>query len=527
MNAQATNLAALLDRRPFPGYQESIPTFRSLLVFHDPQCESSAARAHVLDLTERLADEPEAPPRRVSIPCVYDGEDLPDVARAAGMTQAELVRLHAGHDWRVFIVGFTPGFPYLGIGDPRLDIPRRATPRLRVPAGSVAMARAQTGIYPWVTPGGWHLIGRTDPGLLFDLHRDPPSTCLPGDEVRFQPVAELPPPAPRTGSGPVPAEAVGEAAFEVERGGLQTTVQDLGRPGHQRYGVPPSGAADPRSLILANRLVGNPDRAAGLECLLPGPVLSFRRPVLCALGGADHRATLHRPGRPAWPIPVGLSFLAPRRAVLRFTGPPTGMRVYLACAGGVEAPEVLGSRSTYLTAGFGGYRGRALRSGDRISLGEAPANARESRYLREARRPPVEGDLRLRISLGPQEDCFTADCLEGLEAGRWTVSNDANRMGFRLAGPRLEHRPGRSEIVSDANPPGTIQTPPAGRPIVLGPDRGTTGGYPKLGSVVGPDLGALAQALPGTGVRFEVVSLEQARSIALAEARRLEALGVG
>ncbi len=523
LNARAAGLAARLEREPFDGFEEAIPTFRSVLVCHDPAADPEAIRAHTLDLARRVRGEREAPPRRIEFPCVYDGEDLPEVAAQAGVSAAELIRLHAERDYRVFLIGFTPGFPYLGMADPRLDIPRRPIPRVRVPAGSVALARAQTGVYPWVTPGGWHLIGRMDPSLLFDRERDPPSRCRPGDRVRFLPVSELPE-APRPAApavSPPDRPAALEAAFEVERGGLLTTVQDLGRPGYQRYGVPWSGAADPASLAFANRAVGNPDGAAGLECSLVGPVLRFLQPRLAALGGADHRAVLHPPGKSAWPIPLGMSFLAAAGSVLRFAGPPSGMRTYLAVAGGIRVPAVLGSRATYLIAGFGGFEGRALRAGDRLSTGEVPAAARENRYLPEARRPPETGTLRLRLSLGPQQDCFTGECLRTLGEQRFSVSNDSNRMGIRLDGPTLTHRRGRQEIVSDANPRGAIQVPPAGRPIVMGADQGTTGGYPKIGSVVTPDLARLAQALPGTSVRLEVVSLEAARAITLAERSRI------
>lgn len=521
LNERATALAALLEREPFEGFREAVPTFRSVLVFHDPEADPEAIRSAALDLARRAGREPARPPRRIEFPCVYDGEDLPDVAARIGVSVEELIRIHSGRDYRVFIIGFTPGFPYLGMADPRLDIPRRPIPRVRVPAGSVSMARAQTGIYPWVTPGGWHLLGRMDPALLFDPGKSPPSGCLPGDQVRFLPVAELPErPAGETAAPPPPK---GPPALEVERGGLLTTVQDLGRPGYQRYGVPWSGAADPASLRLANRAVGNPDGAAGLECTLMGPVLRFRRPLLTALGGADHRAVLHLPGGGRWPVPVGTSFLAPEGSVLRFAGPPDGMRTYVTLAGGIDVPEVLGSRATYLTAELGGFEGRALRSGDRLHVGPTPQGALENRFEPDARRAPSAGPLRLRISLGPQEFAFTGECVDRLSELRFTVSNDSNRMGVRLDGPILEHREGMKEIVSDANPHGTIQVPPGGHPIVMGADQGITGGYPKIGTVVAPDLARLAQALPGAEVGLDVVSLEEAREITLADVARRRA----
>ena len=173
LNERATALAALLEREPFDGFREAIPTFRSVLVFHDPEADPEAIRAHALDLARGAGREPARPPRHIELPCVYDGEDLPEVAAQAGVSVEELIRIHSEREYRVFIIGFTPGFPYLGMADPRLDIPRRSVPRVRVPAGAVAMARAQTGIYPWVTPGGWHLLGRMDPGAPLRSRQEP------------------------------------------------------------------------------------------------------------------------------------------------------------------------------------------------------------------------------------------------------------------------------------------------------------------------------------------------------------------
>lgn len=516
-NIRAAALAELLHRETPEGFREAVPAYRSVLVVHDPAADPAELRRETLALAARAGREPPPAPRRMEIPCVYDGEDLPEVARLAGVSPKELVEIHAGRDYRVFVLGFTPGFPYLGMTDPRLDLPRRSTPRIRVPAGSVALARAQTGIYPWVTPGGWHLIGRTDPAILFDVQKSPPSALLPGDRVRFLPVAELPE-APGGGASPARApRPEGARPFaEVVKPGLQTTVQDLGRRGHLRHGVPRAGAADPRSLLFANRAAGNPDGAPGLECTLLGPELRFVRDTLAALGGADLGALLETGGGVRWRAPVGASFLAPEGSRLRFAGPPTGMRAYLAVAGGIAVPRVLGSAATYLTSAFGGVEGRALRAGDRLFAGPPPEGARENRYEPNARRPAADR-MTLRVSLGPQDDCFTDECLASLGDREWTVSNDSDRMGVRLAGPLLTHREGRKEIVSDANPPGAIQVPPSGLPIVMGADQGTTGGYPKIGCVVGPDLARLAQALPGTAVRFEAVSLDEAREITLSE----------
>lgn len=523
LNARATALARLLDEEPFEGYRESLPSYRSVLVLHDPAADPKAIRKHALRLARRASPEAPPPRRRIEIPCVYDGEDLPLLAERSGLPVEEVVRLHAGRDYRVLAMGFVPGFAYMGMMDPRLDVSRRATPRLRVPAGSLITARRQVGIYPWEAPTGWRVLGRVDPRLLWNLDRRPPTPYFAGDVVRFAPVSRLPE-SDSTRPAPAPTGDF-DARIEVEKGGLLTTVQDLGRFGHLHLAVPRSGASDPVSLRLANRAVGNPDTAAGLEMTLVGPVLRFRGAALFALGGADHRAVLQLPGRPPWRVPLGTSIRAPAGSVLRFPGPPAGLRPYLAVAGGIAAPAVLGSRSTYRLARLGGLEGRRLRAGDRLPVGPEPPGAREHRYLPEAIRRPASGALRLRISLGPQEDCFPPQCLAELPNLRFRVSGDSNRMGVRLEGPRLTHTPGGDEIVSDGSPPGAVQVPASGQPIVMGPDQGVTGGYPKLGVVVEPDLHRLAQALPGSEVAFDVVSPDEARRIALEERARIAAVG--
>lgn len=520
LSARSAALADLLAEDPFDGYLESLPSYRSVLVLHDPAADPAAIREHALRLARRAAARSPAPRTRHEIPCVFDGEDLPELAARAGLAAADVVRLHTKRDYRVLSLGFVPGFPYMGLADPRLDIPRRPVPRVRVPAGSLITARRQLGMYPFEAPTGWSVLGRVDPGMLWDLSRDPPTRCRAGDLVRFRPVAELPQAEVRT---PPPARAGPDArpVLEVEKGGLLTTVQDLGRFGYLHLAVPRSGASDPVSLRLANRVVGNPDGAAGLEIALVGPVLRFRRRALFALGGSDLRAVLDLPGRPPWRVPLATAVRAPKGAVLRFVGPPTGLRTYFVVAGGIEVPQVLGSRSTYQLASFGGLEGRALRRGDLLHAGPEPEGAKEHRFLPEAVSPPASAFLRLRMSLGPQEDAFTPRSLEELPDLGFTVSGDSNRMGVRLEGPRLTHVPGGHEIVSDASPPGAVQVPASGQPIVMGPEQGATGGYPKLGAVVAPDLARLAHALPGSEVAFEIVPEEEARRITLTELRRL------
>ena len=505
LNARVVALDRALARSPFAGLREAVPTYRALLVLYDP---ARAAFTEVRDaLLARAAAVPEALPRgRLhEIPTRYGGEDGPDlaaVARDHGLAEAQAIALHSSVAYTAFMVGFTPGFAYLGLLPEALEVPRKATPRVRVPAGSVAIAGRQTAVYPVASAGGWHLLGRTSL-LLFDPALVPPALIRPGDRVRFVPVPELPEPAPPAR----PAPRTGTAAIEVVEGGLLTTVQDGGRASHRRFGVTGAGPMDTRSHRLANRLVGNAEDAAGLECTVSGPVLRFERPVHFAIAGADLGATLQRADLGDWPVPLGTRVLARPGNVLAFAGRRAGCRAYVAFAGGVDVPVVLGSRSTDFAAGFGGLDGRALRAGDRLALGESPPRPFvESPATSIAAETPT-----VRVVLGPQHDLLTDASIADFLAAPYAVLSTSDRVGCRLSGPRLQHR-GPAEIVTDGMVAGSIQVPPDGQPIVMMADGPTTGGYPKLATVITADLPLLAQVTPAEGgVRFAVVSVEEAQ----------------
>jgi biotin-dependent carboxylase-like uncharacterized protein len=367
----------------------------------------------------------------------------------------------------------------------------------------------QTGIYPSATPGGWNLLGHAEPRVLFDLNRDPPSYFLPGDRVRFVPVDSL---------SDWPQVQVREAAaipsaLEVLDGGLLTTVQDLGRGGYQRYGVPVAGAADGTALRAANHLVGNEAGAAGLECTVSGPRLVALRPIVAAVTGADLGPVVERNDLGRFEVPPCSSFLLRPGNVLRFDGRRSGARAYLAFAGGIDVPEVLGSRSTYLTAGFGGLEGRALRTGDRLGLHPCGRPASPGLKWRREDRERRESELTIRLVLGPQDDYFTEAGLATLTSSLYTVASASDRMGLRFEGPALEHR--QTEFVSDGIMLGGIQVPPNGLPILMLADRATMGGYPKIATAALADIPSLAQLLPGDRIRFRIVSRDEARSALL------------
>lgn len=293
--------------------------------------------------------------------------------------------------------------------------------------------------------------------------------------------------------------------IEVLDGGLLTTVQDTGRFGYQRYGVPVSGAMDLLALRAANRLAGNEDEAAALEITLLGPRLRFLASTSFALAGADLGATLD--GRP---VSSWETLTASAGQTLAFGSVRDGVRAYLAISGGIEVPPVLGSRSTYTRSKLGGLKGRALTAGDVLAVGKNGAVIDATRrHLPAGGRPKYGHEHRLRVVLGPQDDRFTDAGLLTFFCSGYTVTGQSDRMGCRLSGPTIEHKSG-PDIVSDGSPFGGVQVAGDGMPIVLMADRGTAGGYTKIATVIGADIGRLAQAAPGDTVRFEAVSIEEA-----------------
>ncbi len=497
--ARVRALVRSLRLRPIAGVREAVPTVRALLVSFDPAVQTPETLGRELRARAAERERTEHPGALHVLPVRYggeNGEDLPAVAEACGLRPEGVVALHTGREYLALMLGFTPGFAYLGpLPGPLASLPRRPSPRPRVPAGSVGLAAGQTAVYPIASPGGWHLIGRT--GVrLFDPRAEAPARIAAGDRVRFVATDEAPRETP-VGDAEGTAGAPG---LEVLEPGLLTTVQDLGRPGHRRHGVAAAGAMDPSALVAANRLVGNRPDDAGLECVGPGLALRFLVPTVFALAGADLGATLERSDLGRWEAPAGRAVRARPGNVLRLERRKDGLRAWLAFAGGLAVETVLGARATDLGGGFGGLRGRALRAGDRLPLGPSIGPATLDRW--EA--APSAGPVTLRIVPGPQDDHFGPAAHAVLLEAEWEVDGASDRVGCRLRGPVVRHARA-SEIVSDGMLPGCVQVPPSGQPIVMGPDAPTTGGYPKIATVVTSDLPRLAQLVPGESrVRFRV-----------------------
>ncbi|HVA44456.1 MAG TPA: urea amidolyase family protein [Acidimicrobiales bacterium] len=530
---QAQVLWRALRQAALPGVEELVPATRSILIRLRPgtlphrgppegavpvtNWDQVRRRIEALGagLDSSMGPSEVAP---VVMQVVYDGEDLAEVARLSGLSVGEVVRRHVASTWTVSFLGFSPGFAYLEGDDPTLAVPRRAAPRARVPAGSVALAAGMCAVYPQTTPGGWQLIGRTG-AVLFDPKRRPPSLLAPGDRVRFDAVRdEAGAAAPASPAGTRSPEAPG---VEVVDPGPLTTVQDLGRIGWAHLGVPRSGAVDRGSLVRANRLVGNPDGAAGLEATAAGPRLRFRVATTLAVTGAvgpilvDGRPVQHSA---AVPVPAG--------AEVHLAAFERGWRAYVALAGGVDAEVVLGSRSTDTLSGLGPP---ALAAGAGFDLGPAglptgwsptggwPAEGSPAGPWGLATGPadlPLgaqpalpnrNGAVEVGLAPGPRVDWIGDEGLDRMAERSWTVSTTSDRTGMRLDGPGIAWvRPGGPH--SEGMVAGAVQVPPAGLPIVLLANHATTGGYPAVAVVEPSGLEVLAQCPPGTVIRFRLVS---------------------
>lgn len=286
--------------------------------------------------------------------------------------------------------------------------------------------------------------------------------------------------------------------------GFLTTIQDEGRWGYQAFGVPVAGAMDRYAYRAANLLAGNKPDAAVIEMTMLGAAFRFDKSQLVAICGADMQAKLNGVEVANWS-----AFVVPSGGELTFEYALSGCRTYLAVRGGIDVPAVLGSRSTYTRARLGGLEGRALRQGDVLDIGrdveaEAAPHALAAGFV-----PACPSSLSLRVLPGPQDDMFTAEAIATFYGSEYAITDEADRMGYRLEGPKVAHA-GKADIVSDALPFGAVQIPAHGMPIIMMADRQTTGGYAKIGTVIGPDLARLAQAKPGDTVRFVKVTDSEA-----------------
>ncbi|MCM3612021.1 biotin-dependent carboxyltransferase family protein [Planococcus sp. MERTA32b] len=295
----------------------------------------------------------------------------------------------------------------------------------------------------------------------------------------------------------------------IYKSGMQTTVQDLGRTGFQKHGVVASGAMDPYALRMANLLVGNEENAAALEITLMGPSIHFEEEHVISICGGDLTPQLDGKAVKSW-----RAVTAAKGQTLTFGKPGSGSRCYVAVAGGIAVPEVMGSRSTYMRAELGGYQGRALEAGDQLVVGEASADQKSADHDKSwfAPSPLYSSNPVIRVIKGRQFEMFSEGSRRHFFTEDFSVNPRSDRMGYRLDGPRLALAEAQ-EMISEAVAFGSIQVPADGNPIILMADRQTAGGYPKIAEVITVDLPLVSQLKPGDRLRFKEVSIEEAQRL--------------
>ena len=543
----AHRLAARIESDPAPprGVGEIVIGLRTVLVHIDPLLADAtgvatwlaglgSAVASAASVAPAATSDP--PPRRVEIPVTFDGPDLDDVAQTIDATAGDVAALLTSVELRVAFLGFAPGFPYLvGLPPSLAGIERRASPRTQVPPGSVAVAAGFAAVYPQRTPGGWQLLGHTDVSM-FDPEKPPFALLRAGDMVRFTRADDSPRShatadrdtttrststdktdatthspldqafgAADPSSRRLPLAASTDRYVEILEPGTLTLVQDAGRHGLAAIGVPAAGAADPDGFRLANRLVGNPDGAAAFELTARGPTVRFSSGGYFALVGDADLKLDDRPVAADTVVPVSTG------QVLAVGVMRQALRSYLAVAGGLEGPVVLGSRSSDVLSGLGIG---PLRPGDKVDLGVAGHP--------RGRLSPLEPSSTVRVVAGPHRASDPE--IQKLSHACWKVDDHSNRVGLRLSSPSGQTviRPPSAGIPSCGMVTGAIQIPPGGQPIVLMPDHATVGGYPVIATVISADWGALGRLRPGDPVRFELVSVDEARALRREHDRRLD-----
>jgi antagonist of KipI len=304
------------------------------------------------------------------------------------------------------------------------------------------------------------------------------------------------------------------SAIQVQAPGLLTTVQDLGREGFGPIGVSPSGAADPISLRLGNRLVGNVESAAGLEMTLLGGTFLFPQGAILALTGSDFGATLD-----GTTVALGTSFEVAPGQTLCLGSTRSGARCYLCVQGGIAVPPFLRSASTHILSGLGGFDGRPLRERDLLRIGPATKPFRK-RTIGPHLSEHLSSRKVLRVTPGPQVDWFSELSLRVFYEAAYRVAEQSNRMGLRLEGALASPHGGR-QMITEGVSLGAIQVPAGGSPIILFVDQQTTGGYPKIANVISADLHRVGQLRPRDEIRFEQVTFEAARLLLIEQEQLL------
>ncbi|MFK0041333.1 5-oxoprolinase/urea amidolyase family protein [Paenarthrobacter sp. NPDC090517] len=508
-------LQDMLYKSPLPGQVDVLAAAETVMVVGESAAATRAIGARLMELELTVPEVTDS--GLVVIDTVYDGDDLADVAELTGLSVDGVVAAHTGQIWTVAFAGFAPGFGYMVGENEALTVPRRSSPRTAVPAGSVALGGQYSAVYPRRSPGGWQLIGRTG-ARMWDLDRSQPALVRPGDRVQYRAVREVvtakAPSSGETQAREPEKEHHVESGVRILNPGAQSLIQDLGRRGYGPLGVSAAGALDRASLRRANRLVGNASSAAAIESVNGGLTVEAVGDQVIAVTGAPTTLTIESP---SWfdsdsgsddDIQPGAKRTA-RMAepfalldgeILTLGAPESGFRNYVAIRGGVDVPEVLGSRSADTMSGIGPA---PLVIRQVLPVGGATeSTAVGSPELQPEF--PGDGVTVLDVIPGPRADWFDQEALDSLCGQEWLVTPQSNRVGMRLDGTPLK-RTREGELPSEGTMAGALQIPPAGLPVLFLADHPITGGYPVIGVVRDEHLDLAAQVPIGGKIRFRLV----------------------
>lgn len=494
-----------IQEKSFEGFIETVPAYTTLTVFYNPLLLSGNQDSiydyicdYILKALKTLPKTDIQNKEIIEVPVCFDEEfaiDLPYVAQEKGISETEVIDIFLSRVYRVFMMGFLPGFAYMGEVPPSIASGRKATPRSLVKAGSVGIAGQQTGIYPIDSPGGWQIVGRT-PLAVFNINRKNSILLKSGNEIKFykinkeeyfkikQPIIKEP-------------ESILCPDIILIKGGVYTTIQDLGRAGYRAFGVPTGGAMDILSHHEANAIVGNDMHDATLECTMGGLVLVFKVNTNFALSGSG-KAFLN-----GTEIEYNFPHKVKEEDVLEIKYNGVGLRTYIAVKGGFIGEKIMESRSAIPRIGFG----EVLTKNRPLQIGK-PNN----RPLKSLPKREINPAKSIRIFEGNEVDWLTEKSKKSLLSTSFRISNRSDRMGYHLESEPLELKE-KIEMLSTAVCPGTVQLTPNGQLIILMNDCQTTGGYPRVGQVAAIDLPVLAQMKPGDVFNFELISRLQAEQL--------------
>ncbi|MFR0564578.1 carboxyltransferase domain-containing protein [Bifidobacterium porcinum] len=535
-NASAgESVASPAPTRPLAAVTELVPAAQTVLVRFDPRKIRPASLAEAIMTLSDTPDEAQEH-RTVTVPVIYDGEDLEAVAQLLGISADEVVARHTGTPWTAAFGGFAPGFTYLVDGNPIFDVPRRTTPRLVVPLGAVGLAGRFSGVYPRESSGGWQLIGHTAMPM-WDVHADPPAAIMPGDRVTFHAerdqaimtdiAQQRRTPTDRdiranTGnSGSGSESTTCDHGLRADRPGLLALFEDEGRHA-SAMGVAGSGACDMPAYRLANMLVGNPPDAPAIELTAGDAAFTAIGNVVVAVTGAP--VDLCITGKAASGADPGhktiRQSLHRQEAIILHDGetltigvPRAGLRDYLAIRGGFKAPMTLGSASRDTMSGIGPA---PLAAGDTLTAGTPDPSRSVGRpcewnghlptgTMHHAGPQAIGGadhPVWLDVTLGPHDDWFTPAAIGTLFGTTWRVTAQSNRTGLRLNGPQPLEREDTRELPSEGMVPGSLEVPGSGQPVLFLRDQPVTGGYPVIAVLTLDALALAAQLPPGAFIRF-------------------------